>query len=203
MQVPIEISFRGVERTPAMESLIREQADKLEQVCDHITSVRVTVEKPSEHVSTGNAYRVRVIARIPPGHELVASRDPGGGEMHDPLEKIIRETFHALWRQVKEVKQRQKGEVKKHPAQEAAGIVTKLFKEEGYGFILAPEGHEIYFHRNSVLHNDFERLTIGVGVRYFEESGKDGPQASTVDIVDKPGARIGRSGEGEDMARSA
>jgi cold shock CspA family protein/ribosome-associated translation inhibitor RaiA len=197
MEVPIEISFRGVERTPAMEKLIREQAEKLEQVCDHLTSVRVTVEKPQEHLSTGNPYRVRVIARIPPGHELVASREPGEGDMHAPVEKVIRETFHAVWRQVKEIKQRQRGEVKKHPAQETAGIVVKLFKEEGYGFILAPEGHEIYFHQNSVLHGDFDRMSVGVGVRYLEESGNNGPQASTVDIVDKPGQRAGRGEQAE------
>jgi cold shock CspA family protein len=193
MQIPIEISFRGVERTAALETLIHEQAAKLEQVCDHLTSVRISVEKPQENLSTGNPYRVRVIARVPPGHELVASRDPGNGDMHDPLDKVIREAFHALWRQVKEVKQRQRGEMKKHPAQDAAGIVTKLFKADGYGFILAPEGHEIYFHQNSVLHGDFDRLAVGVGVRYLEVSGDEGPQASTVDIVDKPGARIGKS----------
>ncbi len=114
MQKPIEISFRGVERTAAMEKLIREQTGKLEQVGEHLTSVQVTVEKPQEHLSRGNPYRVRVLAHVPPGHDLVATREPGEGDMHDPLDKIIRECFHALWRQVKEVKQRQRGTVKVH-----------------------------------------------------------------------------------------
>lgn len=193
MQVPLEVSFRGVERTHAMERLIDEQAGKLEQVCDHIISLRVSVEKPQEHQSNGNPFRVRVIARVPPGHELVAARDPTERDLHDPLDKVIRETFHALGRQVKEVNQRQKGHIKRHPAQETGGIVSKLFKEQGYGFILSPEGQEIYFHRNSVLGRDFDRLGIGVGVRYQEEAGEKGPQASTVELIDKPGARIGRA----------
>lgn len=193
MEIPLEVSFRGVERTHAIERLISEQAGKLEQVCDHIISVRVTVEKPQEHQRAGNPYRVRVIARVPPGHELVAARDPVERDLHDPLDKVIREAFHALGRQVKEINQRQKGFVKRHPAQETGGIVSKLFKEQGYGFILSPEGQEIYFHRNSVLGGEFERLAIGVGVRYVEEQGEKGPQATTVELVDKPGVRIGRA----------
>lgn len=200
MEIPMEVSFRGVERTHAIEKLIAEQAQKLEQVHDHIMSVRVSVEKPQEHLSSGSPYRVRIIARVPPGHDLVAARLEGEGDMHDPLDKVVREAFHALWRQVKEIAQRQRGDMKKHPAQESAGIVSKIFKDEGYGFILAAEGHEVYFHRNSVLHNDFERLEEGTGVRYLQETGQDGPQASTVDIVDKPGFRRGR---GDDIARSA
>lgn len=192
MQIPLEVSFRGVEKTHAVERLIGEQAAKLEQVCDHIVSVRVTVEKPQEHQRNGNPYRVRVIARIPPGHELVAARDPVERDLHDPLDKVIRETFHALGRQVKEVNERQKGLMKRHPAQETGGVITKLFREQGYGFILSPEGQEIYFHRNSVLNRDFDRLMLGVGVRYVEEPGEKGPQATTVELTDKPGGRIAR-----------
>ena len=33
---------------------------------------------------------------------------------------------------------------------------------------------EVYFHRNSVLHDDFDRLTIGMGVRYVAEDGEKG-----------------------------
>lgn len=198
MQIPLEVSFRGVERTHAMERLIREQTSKLEQVCDHITSVRISVEKPQEHQRVGNPYRVRVIARVPPGHELVAARDPVERDLHDPLDKVIREAFHALGRQVKEVNQRQKGDVKRHPAQETGGVISKLFKEEGYGFILSPGSREIYFHRNSVLSHDFDRLVIGAGVRYTEELGEKGPQATTVELTDKPAAHIAR---GDGLAR--
>ena len=42
-----------------------------------------------------------------------------------------------------------------------------------------------------MLQGDFPRLEIGTGVRFVEERGEEGPQASTVQIVDKPGARAG------------
>ena len=44
-----------------------------------------------------------------------------------------------------------------------------------------------------MLHDDFERLEIGTGVHFFLEQGDEGPQASTVKIVDKPGASVGKS----------
>ena len=70
-------------------------------------------------------------------------------------------------------------------------MIEKLFAEEGYGFIRAlDDDRQFYFHRNSVLHDDFERLTIGTEVRFAAEQGEDGPQASSVQVVSKPGARL-------------
>ena len=51
-----------------------------------------------------------------------------------------------------------------------------------------PPGRELYFHRNSVLNDDFDRLEIGTGVRFVPGAGDEGPKATTVQIVDKPGA---------------
>ena len=47
------------------------------------------------------------------------------------------------------------------------------------------DGRDIYFHRNSVLDNAFDRLTVGSEVRFVEEIGEKGPQASTVREVSK------------------
>ena len=47
----------------------------------------------------------------------------------------------------------------------------------------------LYFHRHSVLPDGFERLEIGTEVRFEEAQGAMGPQANTVQIVNKPGAR--------------
>jgi cold shock CspA family protein len=63
--------------------------------------------------------------------------------------------------------------------------VAKLFPEEGYGFLETPDGREVYFHRNSVKDSGFDRLEIGTEVRFAEESGEQGPQASAVIIVGK------------------
>ena len=69
--------------------------------------------------------------------------------------------------------------------------MKKIFHEEGYGFLETLEGRQIYLHENSVLHRDFERLRLGTGVYFTEESGEEGPQGVSIEITDKPGARIG------------
>ena len=46
------------------------------------------------------------------------------------------------------------------------------------------DGREIYFHRNSVLNGRFDRLERGAKVRFIEEMGEKGPQASTVVVKD-------------------
>jgi cold shock CspA family protein len=41
----------------------------------------------------------------------------------------------------------------------------------------------VYFHRNSVLHGDFERLSVGTEVRFSPEEGEKGLQASSVQVI--------------------
>jgi len=197
MQIPLEISFRGVEKTKAIEELIRKKADKLERICNYITSGRVAVESSQEHQRSGSPYRVRVYLSVPPGHELVVKREESEGHVHEELPTVVRAAFDAAERQLKELVERQRGQVKSHPQQERVAFVDKLFQEEDYGFLKTVDGRVLYFHRNSVISDDFDRLEIGTGVRYVEAMGEKGPQASTVQIVDKPGARISPEGETE------
>jgi cold shock CspA family protein len=188
MQVPLEISFKGIVNTTEIENLIRSKAAKLERVCSYITSCRVMVEKRQEHQRVGNPYRVRIDMTVPPGHELVVRREPTEGDMHDPLEVVLREAFNAAARRLQKLVELQQGEVKTHPEQQATAIVHRLFPDDGYGFLKTTDTQEeIYFHRNSVLHNHFDHLKVGMGVRYMAEAGEKGLQATTVQVVDTPG----------------
>jgi cold shock CspA family protein/ribosome-associated translation inhibitor RaiA len=195
MRLPLEISFRNIRKSEAVEALIREKADDLKKLHENIISCRVAVEAPQQHQRSGRAYRVRVTLTVPPGHELVVSRDPSGGELHDELTSVIRDAFEATRRQLQKLAEKQRGKVKIHPEPEVMGMVVRLFREQGYGFLRALDGREMYFHRNAVLHDDFDRLEVGTGVRFDEGLGEEGPQASTVQIVDKPGGHVSRAGE--------
>jgi cold shock CspA family protein len=135
---------------------------------------------------------VRINMTVPPGRELAVTRNPGEGDSSE-LPQIIRKAFEAARRQLKTLVGKQRGEVKTHPEQESVGYVIKLFSEEGYGFLQRSDGREIYFNANSVLQDEFSRLEIGTGLRFVDEIGEKGPQASTVQIVDKPGVRAGKS----------
>jgi cold shock CspA family protein/ribosome-associated translation inhibitor RaiA len=187
MNIPLEIRFKGIGKTKEINNLIEEKAGKLERICNYISSCRVAVEKPQRHQRSGTPYRVRIDITVPPGHELVARREPSHGDVHQELAAEIREAFEAAERQLKELVDRQRGETKAHPHHQVSGIVNKLFKEDGYGFLRTLDGREIYFHRNSLLDSDFDQLTIGTGVNYTEHMGEKGPQASAVRVSGKPG----------------
>lgn len=195
MEQPLEITFRDVKRTPALENFIHQEVAKLDKVHHNLIRCRVAVEKPHEHQKSGNPYRVRLEVLAPRSPEIVVTSDPADEEMHRPLESVLKDAFKTVRRRLKKLEARQRGDVKKHPRQELRAVVEKLFPEEGYGFIRTIDGQEIYFHRNSVLHEDFDRMEIGTGVNFVKELGKKGPQASSVRIVDKPGFRKGSEGE--------
>jgi cold shock CspA family protein len=184
MQEPLAIVFRDIVRTPALEALISREMVKLEKVCDYIIAGRVVVEKPQTHQRAGSPFQVRVELHVPPGHHLVVKREPADRDMHDALEKVVIDTFKAAQRQLRRLVDKQRGKVKSHPENEVQGLIVKLFPDKGYGFIMTLDGREVYFHKNSVLNGGFERLGIGMGVRFVEETGDQGPQASTVQVVD-------------------
>jgi ribosomal subunit interface protein len=176
MQVPLELSTRRITLSPALEAELRKRATKLERHYDRITSCRIAVERPSNHHNEGGPYRVRLDITVP-GSELVANKEA------EDLNAAIRDAFDAAERQVEEFSQRRRGEVKT-TAVPPQGRVVRLFPEDGFGFLEAPDGREIYFHRNAVLEG-FETLEVGSEVRFAEEQGIEGPQASTVSLVGK------------------
>jgi cold shock CspA family protein len=181
-----------VEKTEDLENLIREKAAKLDKLSQTLDHCRVTVERPHKHQTSGSGYEVTIIMSQPPGRELVVRREAGEGSMHDPLSSVLREAFQVAWRKLRDQVDMQRGETKRHPEQEISAVVDRLLEEEDCGFLRTIDGREVYFHRNSVLDGDYDRLSVGTGVRHVEEVGRDGPQASTVQIVDKPGVRAGR-----------
>lgn len=104
------------------------------------------------------------------------------------LPSLIRRSFDSARRELEKVTDRQHGDIKQHPEQQVQAVVEEIFPEKDYGFLQTLDGQRLYFHKNSVLHKNWTRLTPGTIVRYFLEVGDKGLQASTVDMVDKAGA---------------
>ena len=118
MKVPLALSIHGIDDPDidkeAIRLLINEKVKKLESVCSYIISCHVAVEQPQKHQKSGIPYRVRIDVRIPPNHEIVIKRDPHKGGLHEPLSKIIRDTFDVMRRRLKEQVNRQHHKVKLH-----------------------------------------------------------------------------------------
>lgn len=186
MQIPLEITFRNLEKTPELESLIEEKAERLNRICGHMIRCEVVVEQPHKHQRSGSSYSVRVETTLPPNHVAVIKREAGEGDMHEPLSGVIRDAFSKAETKLKSEVEKQRNETKVHAEDQVHALVDKLFTNEGYGFLKTLDEKEVYFHANSVLHNRFDDLRRGTGVRFELEEGDKGLQASTVAIVDQP-----------------
>jgi ribosomal subunit interface protein len=183
MQVPLEIRFDNMMHSPAVETAVRERVAKLERFMPQVVSCRVTVRAPHKHHRQGNLYGVTIDLRFP-GGEAVASRDTAEHHSHEDVYVALRDAFKALRRQLQERAQRRRGEVKPHEAP-PHGKILAIELERNCGRIATADGREIFFHRNSVLNAAFDALTPGTEVRFSEEAGDLGPQASTVQVVGK------------------
>lgn len=182
MKLAPQITFRNLPASEAIEAKVVDHVLQLDDFYKHIMGCRVVIEVPHRH-HQGNLYHVRIDLTVP-GTELVVKRDPPEHQAHEDIDVAIRDAFDAAERELKSYAQRQRGEVKTHEIP-SHGRIVSLFPDEGYGFIEAADGYEVYFHPNSLLNADFGQLEVGQEVRFSEESGDQGPQASSVQLIGK------------------
>ena len=178
MEVPLSITFRNVDRSEWIQDDVRGYVDKLDELFDGIISCKVVIEAPHKHHKHGNLFRVQVHLSVP-RRELTVNRDKGDHPEHADLHVAIRDAFLAMRRQVEEYARSLRGDMKTHETP-PHGRVTKLNPEENCGFIETPDGRTIYFHQNSLLDEAFDVLKLGTEVRFVEEDGDKGPQATSV-----------------------
>ncbi len=184
MQTPLQITFRDMEPSEAVEARIREKAAKLEQYYSNIMSCRVMVEAPHGHKHQGKLFQVRIDLGVPDGELVVTHAHHHKDHAHEDVYVAIRDAFDAMKRQLEDYSRMRRGKVKQHEIP-PGGHVISLHPEEDYGRIGTPDGRVIYFHRNSVLKDAFDQLEVGSEVRFTEEAGERGPQASSVMPVGK------------------
>jgi ribosomal subunit interface protein len=181
MLIPLQISFRDIEPSPAVEARIRELAQRLEHFSPHIVRCHVVVASPHHHGHQGRLYEVRIDVTTP-GGELIAKREHRRHHSHEDVYVALRDAFHALRRQLEDYEREHRQDVKHHEPV-PSGFVSELYPAEDFGRIETRDGRSIYFHRNSLVGSEFDQLTTGTEVRFTEGSGDHGPQASTVKVV--------------------
>lgn len=181
MQLPVQIVFRNMESSVAIEDRIHERVQALERFYAPLMSCRVAVELHHRHHHQGNLFHVRVDLKVPDS-EIVANREPSEHHAHEDVYVAIRDAFDAVRRQLEDYVRRRRGAVKEHEAP-PHGRVAELYPD--YGKIETTEGKLVYFHKNSVVDTTFDKLDIGTEVRFVEEMGELGPQASTVHPIGK------------------
>lgn len=108
MQRELQVTFKDIPPSAAVEQHIRERAAKLEQLYPHIIACHVTLELPHKHQRQGKLHNVRIDVRVP-GNEIVVNRD-----QHEDIYVALRDAFDAVKRKLEEYGRRQRGEVKHH-----------------------------------------------------------------------------------------
>jgi cold shock CspA family protein/ribosome-associated translation inhibitor RaiA len=188
MQTPLRVEFRGIRKTDELRKTIAAHVNELESRFGRITACHVIVTAPSERHRSGGLYEVHIGLTLPGGRQVNIGRTPHADERHAKLEFALADAFHRARRRLQDQVRRMQGQTKKH-APEPIGVVSRLEPEEGFGMLTTSDEREIYFHRNSVLNNAFSKLKIGTRVRFAEEMGEKGPQASTVKLLGRHGLR--------------
>jgi len=166
-----------------LENYIRERVQKLEKFCGRIVACHVVVEQLSHHKHQGNLFNMRVNVSLP-GRKVVVDHDHRKDHAHEDAFVAARDAFDATRRQLQDHVRRERGDIKSHQAP-PHGRVKETFPHMHYGQIETSDGRLVYFHRNSVVNEDFDDLKVGTEVRFTEETGDKGPQASSVMIVGK------------------
>jgi hypothetical protein len=131
MKRPLQVTFRNVEHSDALEAAIRERAVWLERFHDGITACRVLVERPHGHRRDGGQVHVRIDVAVP-GEEIVVTHDPSlhGGlrDVEEPAhhkateldcvhqyeDAAVRDAFDVARRRLQDAARRQRGDVKTH-----------------------------------------------------------------------------------------
>jgi cold shock CspA family protein len=183
MKLTPRITFHGVEPSPAVEAKALEYAGRLDRFADRIMGCRVDIEQTGQRHHQGRLYRVRIGLTVP-GAEISIDRDPGLDHRHEDVYVALHDAFEAARRRLEDHVRSWKTHCAPAPVPREHGEVTRLFADEGYGFIAAKDGAELYFHRNSLSAGDWRRLDVGSRVRFTRAEGEKGPHARLINVVE-------------------
>jgi cold shock CspA family protein len=175
----IQVEARNLEIRKGWQEKIDEEKNRLERHhAGFINHLRVTIEETSSHKEGG--YELRLVATIPNDTVVVKRK----GEKVIPL---MVDAFNTIGLQVKELQRKRRQSYKVQP--EAAktitgeGVIKSVFPFESYGFIVTPQGQEVYFHENALKDISMNQLTEGDGVKFGEGHGDKGPCAAWVKLA--------------------
>lgn len=172
--LPLDIHIEGqkVEILPEWREKIEQELERLQKhYSGPILHARVEVIGTAHHHL--GAFEVHLVVTMP-GDVITIIRQ---GEVVVPL---LVEAFDVLDRRLEEHSRVTQQKVKTHEEFARQGRVIRLFPDREYGFIETDDGLEVYFHANAVKKGSFANLNPGTAVKFGQEEGIEGPQATWV-----------------------
>jgi len=180
-RIPLQIIFRGIDHSSAIEAAIRQQASRLAPFRERVTRFQVTVDMPQRHRHAGNHYGIRIEIKTPSG-EVFVTRDPELAQKD--FQAVLRAAFEAAIGHLENDQQRHPGG-SNHDEALLRGRVTQLFVNAGCGFVETADGEELYFNTASVGEADRLRLIVGSPVSFtiIAEEGDLGARAANLELL--------------------
>ncbi len=172
--LPLDIHVEGqkVEILPEWRAKIDEELGRLQKhYSGPILHARVTVIGTQHHHL--GTFEVHLVVNVA-GDVITIIRQ---GEVVHPL---LVEAFDALDRRLAEHSRLIQQQVKAHEEFARVGRIIRLFPAQEYGFIETEDGLEVYFHANALKKGSFAGLNLGAAVKFGQEQGEQGPQATWV-----------------------
>ena len=99
--IPVQITFRHMESSPAVETRVRELTDHLGTFSDRIQSCRVVVDSPHRHHHQGKVFNVKVQLSLP-GGDVVVDMERPDRDGHEDVYVVLRDAFDAARRQLQQ-----------------------------------------------------------------------------------------------------
>lgn len=192
MQVPLEIAFRNCASSESAEAAIRDHVQRLERIYGRMTACRVRVDQRNQNNNETIPPVVHIEISVPGHKDIVVAHEPERLQRKyqtPELRNAINEAFRTAERRLSKYKERLADHGTAERGHEAAnefrGQVAEVTPEKDFGYVLTKEGGLLYFHRNSIVSGDFDRLRRGDQVTYVEQAGDTGPIASKVRMLAK------------------
>ena len=101
MSADVQIFFRGMDSSPALEFQVRRKVQALRQLSDRMTACHVILESAHRHHRQGRIYHVRVELDVP-GGTIVVNREPAEDHAHEDVHVAVRDAFDAARRRLQD-----------------------------------------------------------------------------------------------------
>jgi ribosomal subunit interface protein len=101
MQTPLQITFRHLQPSAAVEARVREHVERLERFNQRITGCQVTVEAPAAHRHKGAPFNVKIALSVP-GAEFHVHTERTDDAEHADVYLALRDAFDIVKRCLKE-----------------------------------------------------------------------------------------------------
>lgn len=173
----LRVESRNVKMAPRWKTEIEGRMADLQEGQNDILHGRVTLTKNLHHKRARRVAEALVVVTLPGRHTFTARKE------EKTFEEAIRAAFAAVEIEVQKYREKRATKEVRVPSIPLRGVICKLFRKEGYGFILQEGGGEVYFHRNALHGLTFKELEDGTEVAFNIEDGDKGPHATTVNPV--------------------